>query len=82
MIQDIRVKIDKRQDKLNGKVKNAQLEKVPYMLVIGKEEKEENKVAVRHRLRGMIGKLNLDEFVTIIKQEVTEKRDINKEVPH
>ena len=52
------------------------------MLVIGKEEKEENKVAVRHRLRGMIGKLNLDEFVTIIKQEVTEKRDINKEVPH
>jgi threonyl-tRNA synthetase len=82
LIHDIRVKIDKRQDKLNGKVKNAQLEKVPYMLVIGKEEKEENKVAVRHRLRGMIGKLNLDEFVTIIKQEVTEKRDINKEVPH
>ena len=82
LIHDIRVKIDKRQDKLNGKVKNAQLEKVPYMLVIGKEEKEENKVAVRHRLRGMIGKLKLDEFVTMIKQEVTEKRDINKEVPH
>jgi Threonyl-tRNA synthetase len=52
------------------------------MLVIGKEEKKANEVAVRHRLRGMIGKINLDEFITIIKQEVTEKKDINKEVPH
>ena len=52
------------------------------MLVIGKEEREANQVAVRHRLRGMIGKIKLQEFITIIKQEETEKKDINKEVPH
>ena len=51
---EIRATVDKKQGKLNGKVKNAQLDKVPYMLIIGKQEMESGQVAVRHRLSGML----------------------------
>ena len=79
---DIRVKTDARQGKLNGKVKNAQLEKVPYMLILGKEEESNSQVAVRHRIRGMIGTRNLNDFIEEIQKEDKEKRDLNPEVSH
>ena len=79
---DIRVKTDTRQGKLNGKVKNAQLEKVPYMLILGKEEESNSQVSVRHRLRGMIGTQSLNEFIEEIQKEDKEKRNLNPEVSH
>ncbi len=79
---DIRVTTDTRPGKLNGKVKNAQLEKVPYMLIIGKEEVSSEHVAVRHRLQGMIGPQSIDTFIQQIKEEETAKKDLNQEVSH
>jgi threonyl-tRNA synthetase len=77
---EIRVTIDKRQGKLNGKVKNAQLDKVPYMLIIGGKEQENSEVAVRHRLRGMKGASSLEEFIAQLKKEELEKRTVEMEV--
>lgn len=79
---DIRVSTDTRSGKLNGKVKNAQLEKVPYMLVIGKDEVSDTQVSVRHRLHGMLGSQPIDTFIEKIKTEETMKKDLNQEVSH
>jgi threonyl-tRNA synthetase len=77
---DIRVTVDKKQGKLNGKVKNAQLDKVPYMLIIGAKEMESGQVAVRHRLSGMKGECRPEEFIARLKEEELEKKTIDMEV--
>ena len=77
---DIRASIDLRQGKLNGKVKNAQLDKVPYMLIIGGKEQENNQVAVRHRLEGMKGVCGLDQFIAHIRKEEQQKETVDMEV--
>ena len=70
---DIRTSIDKKQTKLNAKIKNAQLEKIPYMLIIGKDEVAEQKVAIRHRLKGMMGTQTIDEFIEHLQTEDKER---------
>ncbi|MEN7973052.1 MAG: threonine--tRNA ligase [Verrucomicrobiota bacterium] len=77
---EIRATVDKKQGKLNGKVKNAQLDKVPYMLIIGGKEQENKQVAVRHRLKGMKGECGLEEFIAQLKQEELEKTTVDMEV--
>jgi threonyl-tRNA synthetase len=58
-----------KSDKIGAKIREAQLQKVPYMLVLGDKELEENKVAVRERKRGDIGAMSLDEFKEMITQQ-------------
>ena len=70
---DIRTSIDKKQTKLNAKIKNAQLEKIPYMLIIGKDEVAEQKVALRHRLKGIMGTQTIDEFIEHLQTEDKER---------
>ncbi len=77
---EIRATVDTRQGKLNGKVKNAQLDKVPYMLIIGGKEQENSQVAVRHRLKGMRGECSLDEFIVQLKEEELAKTTVDMEV--
>jgi len=77
---EIRVTVDTKQGKLNGKVKNAQLDKVPYMLIIGGKEQENKQVAVRHRLKGMQGECSLEEFIAQLKKEELAKTTVDMEV--
>ncbi len=77
---DIRATVDRKSGKLNGKVKNAQLDKVPYMLIIGGKEQESKQVAVRHRLNGIKGACSVEEFVAQLKQEELEKKTVEMEV--
>ena len=58
----LRVEVNLRNDKIGAKIRDAQLQKVPFMLVLGDREMEERKVAVRERTRGDIGAMSLDEF--------------------
>ena len=51
-----------RSDKIGAKIRDAQLQKIPFMLVLGDRELQENKVAVRERSQGDIGAMSLDEF--------------------
>jgi threonyl-tRNA synthetase len=51
-----------KSDKIGAKIRDAQLQKVPFMLVLGDKELEENKIAVREKVKGDIGQMTLDEF--------------------
>ncbi len=70
---DIRVETDLRNEKIGYKVREAQLEKIPYMLVLGDKEQENGTVAVRARGKGDLGAMSLDEFMNRILQEIRTK---------
>ena len=69
----VRVELDESNEKIGYKIRKAQLEKVPYMLVLGAKEQESKLVAVRSRKDGDIGTMKVDEFVTKIKDEIDNK---------
>ena len=69
----IRVELDDRNEKIGKKIREAQLEKVPYMLVVGDKEMAENKVAVRHRKEGDKGVQTINQFVENILAEIKSK---------
>jgi threonyl-tRNA synthetase len=66
---DLRVELDVRDDKIGAKIRDAQLEKAPYMLVVGAKEAESGAVAVRSREKGDEGPVPLDEFIARVKGE-------------
>ncbi|HIW02509.1 MAG TPA: threonine--tRNA ligase [Candidatus Protoclostridium stercorigallinarum] len=66
----IRATSDLRNEKIGFKIREAQLEKTPYMLIIGDREAEEDKVSVRARKAGDLGTMTFDEFATRIKNEI------------
>ena len=69
----VRVEIDESNEKVGYKIRKAQLEKVPYMLVIGAKEIEANAVAVRSRKSGDMGQIQVDEFINKIQDEIKNK---------
>ncbi len=69
----LRVTADRRSEKLGYKLREAQLEKVPYMLVMGDKEIEEGTVGVRKRGQGDIGAMSVDEFLSLVLKENAEK---------
>ena len=70
----IRAEADVRSEKLGKKIREAQLEKVNYILIIGDKEAEQGLVAVRHRSEGDLGTMTLDEFKSKVLLETAEKR--------
>ena len=71
--EEIRVEVDDRNEKIGYKIREAQLEKVPYMLVVGQKEVEEDLVSVRSRENGDEGNMKVDEFIEKIKKEIKNK---------
>ena len=69
----VRVEVDDRSEKIGYKIRKAQMEKVPYMCVIGEKEVQEQTVSVRDRSQGDLGSRNVDEFIAHI-QELSESR--------
>ncbi|MCE1228758.1 MAG: threonine--tRNA ligase [Firmicutes bacterium] len=69
----LRAEHDLRNEKVNAKIRDAQLQKIPYMLVIGDREAAEGTVAVRHRAQGDLGAMSLDAFFARIQEEVRTK---------
>ena len=68
--EGIRVELDAREEKIGYKIREAQLQKIPYMLILGAKEVEGEQVGVRARKDGDIGAMKLDEFVAKIKEEI------------
>ncbi|MBX7220661.1 MAG: threonine--tRNA ligase [Blastocatellia bacterium] len=69
----LRVETDLHGDKIGAKIRNAQLQKIPYMLVVGDREAEEGKVAVRTRAQGDIGTMTVEEFTAKALEEVRNR---------
>jgi len=70
----VRVEIDERQEKIGKKIREAELNRVPYMLVIGEKEVAENKLSIRRQGKGDAGQQTVDEFVKNIVEEIFERR--------
>ena len=77
----IRAEIDTRAEKIGYKIREAQMQKIPYMLVVGAKEEEENLVSVRSRFAGDEGQKSLDAFVASVAEEIAtrERREVVKE---
>ena len=69
----IRVEMDIRSEKIGYKIREAQLEKVPYMLIVGDREAESGKISVRSRSKGDLGSMDIDEFISKMQDEIKTK---------
>ncbi|MFC1853538.1 threonine--tRNA ligase [candidate division CSSED10-310 bacterium] len=70
---DIRVEIDERNEKINYKIREAQVQKIPYMIILGDQEVQDKNIALRHRKQGDLGKMSLDNFLNKLLTEIKEK---------
>ena len=69
----IRVELDRRNEKIGAKIRDAQMQKIPYMLVVGEKEKGDNAVAVRHRQKGDLGVQPVDIFLCTVRNEIDSR---------
>lgn len=68
----LRVKVDDRADRMNAKIRDAQNQKIPYMLVVGDQEAENQQVALRMRAGENPGAMGVDEFIAFAKQQIAD----------
>ncbi|MBQ1507152.1 MAG: threonine--tRNA ligase [Ruminococcus sp.] len=71
--EGMRVEVDGRSEKIGYKIREAQLEKVPYMFIVGDKDVEAQTVSVRHRKDGDLGAMKLEEFIALAKEEIASK---------
>jgi len=79
--EGLRAGLDEHSDKLGAKIRRAEIDKVPYTLVIGQKEAEANSVSVRSRARGDEGIMTADDYVARLKTEVASRALPNKKAP-
>ncbi|WP_124065524.1 threonine--tRNA ligase [Clostridium sp. E02] len=68
----IRSELDLRKEKIGYKIREAQLDKVPYMIIVGQKEMDSQKVSIRKRDEGDLGSFNLEEFIRLIQEEIKQ----------
>ena len=71
--QGFRVEVDYRNEKIGKKIRDAQMEKVPYMVVVGDRDMENGTVSPRHRSDGDLGAMSMDEFTALLRDVVDSK---------
>lgn len=69
----IRAEIDQRNEKLGAKIRDAEMQKIPYMLIVGKKEKEKGALSVRSKKKGDLGSIPTDQFIDDLLKEIEEK---------
>ncbi len=69
----MRVEVDDRSEKIGYKIREAQLQKIPYMIVIGDKDIENNTVSIRHRKDGDMGSMALEDFIRLAQEEIETK---------
>ena len=70
---DLRVEVDDSDGRMNAKIRNAQLQKIPYMLILGGREQEAEKVNVRLRNGKRLGAMSLESFLTLAQEAIDQK---------
>jgi threonyl-tRNA synthetase len=73
-IAEIRAEIDDRNEKIGKKIREAELAKIPYMLVLGEKEATDEKVAVRRQAKGDLGTMSLEQFIGLVNDEVVNRK--------
>ncbi len=72
-LRDFRVQVDENNETLGKKIRNAEMQKIPYVLVVGDKEIEQKSVNVRHYKKGVVGTMSPEQFDAQLKKEVREK---------
>ena len=67
--KQLRVEVDDRSEKVGYKIREARLQKIPYMIILGDKEQEANTIGIRSRKDGDIGQMTIEEFISKIKDE-------------
>ncbi len=75
---DIRAFVDDRNEKVGRKIRDNEMSKIPYMLIVGEKEANENNVSVRKHKEGDIGMMSIENFAEIINKDINESLQINK----
>ena len=70
---DIRTLIDERREKIGRKIRDAETQRIPYMIIVGEREKKENKISIRKRNEGDMGSIDVDSFVKKIKNDIINR---------
>lgn len=78
--EGLRVKLDRENEKIGYKIRQATLDKIPYMLIIGDKEAEGGRITVRLRSGENLELIELEKFIELVKKEIKERKNI-KEVP-
>lgn len=73
---EIRTLIDMRSEKIGRKIRDAEMKKVPYMLIVGEKEMNENAVSVRKHGQGDLGSMSVEDFIVMIEKQVKEEQNI------
>jgi threonyl-tRNA synthetase len=73
--KNIRAEVDERAEKIGYKIREAQMEKVPFMFVVGEKEVENNSVSVRERKQGDMGSMNIDEIANVILNKIASREN-------
>lgn len=73
---DIRGSIDHRDEKIGRKIRDAEVNKIPFMLIVGEKEMEEGKVSVREHGKGDVGSFSQDEFITFFRKRARESQNL------
>ena len=69
----VRVKIDDRPEKIGAKIRNAELSKIPIMLIVGENEEKNNSLSIRRRLLGDQGSVSVDKFLSELLFEIKQR---------
>ena len=67
---DYRVKIDSRSEKMGAKIRDAELDRIPIMIIVGENEVNDNTISVRRKFKGNLGSLSIDDFISQTNQEI------------
>lgn len=73
MEQDLRVTLDSRNERLQKKVRDAEVDKVPYMVIVGEKEEAQRNLSIRSKAQGDIGKMEMADFTNMLKEEIKKK---------
>ena len=74
--KNIRVSIDSRSEKIGAKIRDAELNKIPIMLIVGEKEIKNNTVSIRRRLSGDLGSQSIDDLIPNIEKEIITRRRV------
>ena len=72
--EDIRVEIDNRVESLSKKIKQAEIRKIPYMVILGKNEEETGTITIRKKIGGDIKEIKLDGFISELNNVINGKK--------
>ena len=72
---NIRVELDSRSEKMGAKIRNAEINKIPIMLILGEKEQKDNSISIRRKFSGDNGAMKLEKFITQIKAEISDRKN-------